>query len=143
MPRYGRISKSKLSTCHPLLQLIANAVVEGFDNSVDYGHRGQALQDSLYSKGVSKVKYPNSKHNKKPSLAMDLIPYIDGRKTWEIRQAYFFAGYVKAIGEALTEQWNEKYGTNFKFRLGADWDSDDNVNDETFRDVCHFELVEG
>jgi len=142
MPRFGRTSKIKLNTCHPLLQSIASEVVIEFDCSVDYGYRNKKLQDSLVERGVSKVWYPNSKHNKIPSMGVDLIPYINGRKTWDERQALFFAGYVKAIGEAMTKAWNKKYRTNFVFRLGADWDRDDNVNDQTFHDICHFELVE-
>lgn len=143
MPRFGRGSRTKLNTCHPLLKSIASEVVINFDCSVNYGYRNKQLQDSLVENGVSKVYYPNSKHNKIPSMGIDLIPYIKGKNTWEIRQAYFFAGYVKAIGEAMAEAWNKKFGTHYKFRLGADWNSDDDVNDQTFRDVCHFELVEG
>jgi len=142
MPYFGKRSKTKLHTCHPLLQEIAEEVVLEFDCSVDYGYRNKELQDSLVKKGFSKVWYPNSKHNKSPSMAIDLIPYINGRKTWNERQALLFAGYVKAIGEAMTKAWNKKYQTKFIFCLGADWDGDDDVNDQTFHDICHFELRE-
>lgn len=141
MPYFGRGSKTKLHTCHQLLQSIALEVVSEFDCAVDYGYRNKILQDSLVERGVSKLYYPKSRHNKIPSMGIDLIPYINGRKTWNERQALFFAGYVKAIGEAMTKAWNNKFRTRFTFRLGADWDCDDNVNDQTFHDICHFELV--
>jgi peptidoglycan L-alanyl-D-glutamate endopeptidase CwlK len=39
------------------------------------GHRGQEAQDTAFKQGASKLKWPNSKHNKTPSLAVDIAPY--------------------------------------------------------------------
>lgn len=75
MPRLSAKSKEKLATCHPDLQMICNELIKTFDFSVAEGHRGKAAQDEAYRRRASKLKYPNSKHNKKPSLAVDIYPY--------------------------------------------------------------------
>jgi hypothetical protein len=38
------------------------------------GHRGQQEQDAAFKSGASRVQFPNSKHNKQPSLAVDIAP---------------------------------------------------------------------
>lgn len=38
------------------------------------GHRGQADQDAAFAAGTSKLKWPRGKHNKMPSLAVDVAP---------------------------------------------------------------------
>ena len=142
MAKFGFKSRTALGTCHPLLIAIAQEVVKNFDCSVIYGKRGKNIQNTLFTKGLSKKQYPDSTHNSAPSMGIDLAPYIKGKISWEIRQCYFFAGYVKHIGDELTKKWNASLGTHYKFRLGSDWNGDADVNDQTFRDICHFELVD-
>lgn len=40
-----------------------------------WGFRGEAEQDEAYHRGATPLKWPLSKHNKFPSLAVDLAPY--------------------------------------------------------------------
>ncbi|MBQ2174790.1 MAG: M15 family metallopeptidase [Alphaproteobacteria bacterium] len=75
MPRFSKISKERLETCHPDIQAVCNELIKQYDFSVLCGHRGEKEQNQAYKKGTSQVKYPNSAHNKKPSLAVDLAPY--------------------------------------------------------------------
>jgi hypothetical protein len=134
MPKFGRRSNLNLCTCHPDLQRLFREVVKTYDCTVDWGHRNEDQQNEMYLAipPITKVQYPNSKHNSLPSMAADVVPFIDGKMCWEPRQCYHFAGYVQATADRL----------GIKIRLGADWDSDNNVNDQTFRDIIHFELVE-
>lgn len=131
MPSYSAKSLKHLRTCHPLLQLLMLNVVEDFDNSIVQGYRGKTIQTEYFRAGVSKVEWPNSRHNKKPSLAVDAAPYVAGAICWEIRQCYYFSGFVVARAMSL----------GIPIRTGADWDSDMDINDQKFRDVCHFELI--
>lgn len=80
----GNASKVKLATCQPELRRFAEAVSAGIDAgecpgvndlAVLCGYRGEKEQNEAFAKGTSKLKWPNSKHNHLPSLAVDLAPY--------------------------------------------------------------------
>ena len=75
MPKFGKVSTQNLSTCHGALQRLANEVIKYVDHSITCGHRGQAEQDKAVAAGNSTVKWPNGKHNKTPSEAIDVAPY--------------------------------------------------------------------
>ncbi|MFQ5352155.1 MAG: M15 family peptidase [Candidatus Binatia bacterium] len=138
MPKFGKSSKANLSTCHPDLQRLFGEVIKVFDCSVIKGHRGEADQNRAYMEKASKLKWPESKHNSNPSMAADVVPYPicwaeDKKKTNNPqRRFYFFAGYVKAVAEIM----------GIQIRIGADWDMDTDLGDQTFNDLPHFELIE-
>ena len=75
MPKFSKISKERLATCHPDLQAVCNELIKQYDFSVLEGYRGEQAQNAAYRKGTSQVKYPHSAHNKTPSLAVDIAPY--------------------------------------------------------------------
>ena len=74
MYKFSKRSYDNLVECHPDLQLIANTLIRYIDFAVIEGHRDEAQQNHYYWRGTSKVRYPNSKHNSVPSMAMDIIP---------------------------------------------------------------------
>lgn len=128
MPSLSSASREKLNTCHPLLQTLVLEVIKQFDVTVVYGHRTKEDQDKAFLQGVSKVKWPESKHNKFPSEAVDLAPYpIDWN---DVRRFYYLAGYVRGVAERL----------GIKVRIGADWDGDFDIKDQNFHDLPHIEL---
>lgn len=128
MYKYGKKSKAKLETCHPDLQDIFNELVKVMDVTILEGHRGQILQDLYFSQGKSKVKWPNGKHNKKPSKAVDSAPYpID----WKDEKRFIYmAGIIKGIAHMK----------GIKIRQGIDWNGD-NLFNESWFDAPHTELV--
>lgn len=132
MPEYSKHSKEQLATCHEKLQLIFNYIIQFYDIKISEGYRGKELQNYYYSCNPqrSKVQYPNSKHNLKPSYAVDVDPYpID----FEDKERYYvLAGMVKAVA----------YMHEIEIRWGGDWDRDDDLHDQSFNDLCHFEVVE-
>ena len=98
------------------------------DCSVLEGHRGQERQDQLYIEGKTKVKYPNGRHNSKPSNAVDVTPYP---VNWEDRERQtLFAGFVLGVANQM----------GISLRWGGDWDQDFEVMDNRFDDFPHFEL---
>lgn len=130
MPKFSQRSKARLETCHPDLQEIFNHVIEHYDCTIIEGHRSTQRQDELLRTGASKVKGGKSKHNKSPSLAVDVSPYPI---FWEQRDRFIlFGGYVKAVADIF----------KIKIRWGGDWDGDKDLNDQTFNDLVHFELVD-
>ncbi len=67
-------SLKHLAQCDERLQRIAVEARKDFAFTVICGHRNKADQDAAFKGGFSKVKWPNSKHNKTPSLAFDACP---------------------------------------------------------------------
>ena len=128
MPGYSQKSLKQLYGCHPQLQLLFFEIIKHYDCTVLEGYRNEMRQDELYRIGQSKVKYPDSKHNTTPSMAVDVAPYpIDWNNT---KRFYHFAGFVIATAKQLS----------LDIRWGGDWDSDNDLDDQMFMDLVHFEL---
>lgn len=138
MSEWSKTSEKRLSTCHVDLQILAEYVIEVHDCSIMEGHRGKKEQNQAYYIGNSKVKYPNSKHNSKPSMAMDIVPYQKGKDPYNRERILYFAGIVKAIAHMLYKNGTMQH----KVRWGGDWDSDNDFQEHKFFDGAHWELVE-
>ena len=128
MAKFGKVSRRRLKTCKNELQLLFKEIVKNFDCSIIVGYRGREDQNRAFREGHSKVEWPNGKHNKNPSSAVDVAPYpID----WDDRERFiYFAGFVKGVA----------YRMNIPIRWGGDWDSDTELSDNKFDDLVHFEL---
>lgn len=132
MPKFGIRSKRNLYSCHPDLISLFEEVVKTRDCSVIKGFRGEEEQNEAFAMKRSSKKFPRSKHNKKPSLAVDVIPYPFKPSDWNDKgKFYLFVGYVKAVADSL----------DIKIRCGADWDGDGGTKDQNFHDLPHFELI--
>ena len=138
MNHFSDTSKARLDTCHNDLKVLFAHVIQDFDCTIVCGHRDKEAQDKAYAKGKSKLRYPNSKHNKTPSWAVDAAPYEPGQGIdWGKSQMLFFAGYVKGVADRLY-----RIGViSHRIRLGADWNQNNDIDDETFFDAPHFELI--
>jgi peptidoglycan L-alanyl-D-glutamate endopeptidase CwlK len=69
----------------------------------------------------------NSKHL--TGNAVDLAPYpIDWKNT---KRFYHFAGIVLGVATEM----------GIRIRWGGDWDMDDDLDDQSFMDLVHFEIV--
>src|ERR1043166_7763167 len=135
MPKFGAESLKQLATCHPDLQVVINEIIKYIDFSVLEGHRGQSAQEAAFAAGNTKLHWPNGKHNKFPSFAVDIAPYPLNWKDTE--RVVYFAGFIMAIAKMLLAQGKITH----EVRWGGDWDKDTQVKDESFRDYGHFELV--
>tara|TARA_R100000808_G_C2148203_1_gene156312 strand:- start:1372 stop:1761 length:390 start_codon:yes stop_codon:yes gene_type:complete len=128
MPRFGVSSRKRLETCDERLQKIFNEVIKHVDCSVLCGHRGKDEQNKAYKEGKSKAKYPKGRHNRKPSLAVDVSPYpIDWK---DLERQTLFAGFVLGVAKQM--------GINLIW--GNDWDGDFQTKDTNFKDYPHFEI---
>ena len=135
MPKFSQASFSKLSTCHPDLQALFYEVIKYFDCSIIEGYRNAEEQETAFDAGNSKLHWPHGKHNSQPSMAVDVAPYpLDWKNN---KRMYWFAGYVMGIAQKLKDEGKMEHGV----RYGGDWDSDKDIEDQTFRDLVHFELV--
>jgi len=120
MPTFSSKSQTKLMTCDKKLRAICEELIKEIDFIVLCGNRDKVQQDEALKNGTSKLKFPLSKHNKFPSLAVDIAPYPIN---WnDIERFKDLAARFKRIAEekGVTINW------------GGDW---------RMRDYPHFELV--
>jgi peptidoglycan L-alanyl-D-glutamate endopeptidase CwlK len=122
MPKFSIKSMQKLSTCDNRLQVLFYEVIKEFDCTILCGHRGEAEQNAAYASGNSKLKYPKSKHNSLPSMAVDVAPYpID----WLDLKRF------KELSEVVKKKAAE---LNIGIVWGGDW--------KKFPDAPHYELID-
>ncbi len=136
MPKFSQASFSKLSTCHIDLQVLFYDVIKNFDCQIIEGYRNEEDQEKAFSDGNTQLHWPHGKHNKQPSMAVDVAPFpIHWSNS---RRLYWFAGYVMGIAQKLKEEGKMTYS----LRYGGDWNMNDDIDDESFKDLVHFELIE-
>lgn len=135
MPKFGERSNKNLRECHKDLQTLFREVVETFDCSVIEGYRTELEQNKAYHAGKSGLMFPDSKHNRQPSHAADVIPFpVD----WNDKERFcLFGGFVLGIAERLYAERKIEH----RIRWGGDWDGDMDKNDQSFHDLPHFELI--
>lgn len=130
---FSKESLANLATCDERLQRIAHEAIKYFDFKVICGHRNEEDQNAAYKAGTSQLKFPNSKHNKEVSLAMDIVPYpIDwSGNTKNIERYIFMQAVVYTVAKQL----------EIDIRQGIDWNRNLDMRDEKFRDYPHVELI--
>ena len=107
-------------------------------------HRGEEEQNRLFDAGVSKLRYPNSKHNESPSRAVDFQPYpmpninADDPAIRERERKKLWASLAYFAGAARVYA----YANGWKIRWGGDWDMDGSLTDNTFDDLFHLEMIQ-
>jgi peptidoglycan L-alanyl-D-glutamate endopeptidase CwlK len=130
MATFGALSKEELLTCDERLQRVFNVVIKFFDCKIIEGHRGEALQRLYFKQGKTKVNWPDGKHNQIPSKGVDVMPCPIN--WFDKERMCFFAGFVMATAASM----------GIKLRWGKDWDMDTDLNDQTFKDGPHYEVVD-
>jgi hypothetical protein len=128
MLRFSKRSAANLSQSAPPLQALMNKALskQRLDFSIICGHRGKEEQNAAYARGDSQLRYPRSKHNLLPSLAVDIVPYpLD----W--KDIASFKELAVLIKEAWSELTLEEQG-GYTLSWGGDW--------KNFLDYPHWEL---
>lgn len=132
MREWGEVSKRRLGELDPRLQDMCNFILRHVcDISIVCAHRGEEDQNKAYDTKHSQVRFPNGKHNKLPSIAVDIAPYPYPKNDAKLRTAL---GYI--AGRAIA--WGIEH--DIQLRWGGDWDGDGDVTDQTFDDLFHIEL---
>jgi peptidoglycan L-alanyl-D-glutamate endopeptidase CwlK len=135
MQQFSPISKFRLSTCHPDLQVLFNEVIKYFNCTILEGYRGREAQEKAFKEGKTQLHFPFSNHNKNPSMAVDAAPWPipDWKKTEDF---IYFGGIVMGIAIILYSKGEMTY----KVRYGGDFNENNFVSDQPFLDAVHFEL---
>lgn len=134
MPTFSELSTRRLAECDTRIQLVMTEVIQHFDCVIICGRRGKAEQDAAVAAGNSKTVWPTSKHNKMPSMAVDVAPFDRPSRPvdWNDRERMtFFAGFVLAVARLK----------GVPMRWGGDWNQDTRLADNSFDDLAHFELL--
>lgn len=131
MPSFGKSSLDRLSQAHPDLQRLCHAAIEIIDFAVVCSYRGQAEQEKAVADGASTKHFPTSKHNRLPSLAVDLCPYRGGMQWRDNEAFYYMAGIIKGLAASM----------DIAIRWGGDWDSDGDLHDQQLYDLPHIEVI--
>lgn len=131
---FSQQSLAILGTCDGRIIDVFNAVSDVIDCTILCGVRWQPQQDEAFRTGLSKVKWPHSMHNPQPgqarSRAVDAAPYPIN---WNDRERFvYFAGIVQGVA----------HQQGLRLRWGGDWDGDNELWDQTFMDLSHFELAD-
>ena len=128
--KYSQRSIDNLSSAHPIFTVLMTAVLVKYDHTITCGLRGEEEQNEAFRNGWSTLKWPLSKHNKYPSLAIDAGPFIDNKLSKDIAESAVFGIHVVAMADEL----------GIPIRWGGDWDGDGNLREHKLRDYRHFEL---
>lgn len=127
--KFSKRSQAKLETCAEPLITLCYAVIEVVDFTVICGHRDEEKQNEALRLNHTTKRWPYSKHNKFPSIAIDLAPCPI---KWEETDRFaYFAGWVMREAKAL----------KIDLRWGGDWDGDFNIAEHRLIDMPHFELI--
>lgn len=136
MAHFGNTSSKRLMTCHPALQELMMRVVKRRDCMVACGHRTAEAQNEAYDKGFSKLKFPDSKHNKTPSMAVDVVPWPE---KWSDVEAFI------ELAEIIRGEWDlmdDEDKKGLKLRWGGNWSTMGHEPNTTgFIDLPHWEVI--
>ncbi len=133
--RFGTISEYELSSCTPNIQRLMRECIRRVPKWLDFaitcGHRNQVDQEKAFKDGTSTKHWPDSKHNKLPSRAVDVRPASPfSSKDWKdtLRFARLI-GFIECVAIDL----------GIPIRVGMDFSGDGRSIDETFVDLPHIE----
>ena len=132
--KFGNNSRKHLDTLDPRLRKIAVLVMSWqiYDFSIIWGHRGPEAQNQAFAEGNSSKRWPESKHNIMPSVALDFAPYIKGIGVpWKDTHAFAVIGGLFIAAGAILKT---------PVVYGGDWDMDGQTTDQRLKDWGHVEL---
>jgi len=150
MYKLGRTSLMTLNEVSPYIQLIVKRMIQISD--VDFGIlsngglRSAEMQNEIFKKGHSKCDGFKKKSYHQTGKAIDLVPYIDGKYTWNNKLAFIT---VINTWKKAEEELKEKgiIPTTLHFHHGIFWnwkDLNDNneidINDKLGWDSAHHEI---
>ena len=125
---YNKRSKLFLASCNKKIQHVFNKVILIIDCSILEGHRTEEQHKIFPHKGLTQVDYLNSQHSADPSNAVHAMPYpVD----WNDREGItYFAGIVKGVAAS----------NDIDIRWGGNWKMDNDLKNNNFDDLCHYEI---
>ena len=145
MFKFGKNSVKNIQTVDRILQELASRIISrsNFDFGVlnNGGLRTSEEQHQLYLDKKSKCDGYIKKSYHQSGLAIDFVPYIDGRYTWGSKEASLH------IAEIALEEFPSIYKEDYYLHWGGFWHAKDldgdsilEITDKLGWDLPHFEL---
>ena len=158
--KYGKGSLKALSTINPVIRPVLQSLLDdGIDHTVVCGHRNEHDQNEAFYAipPRSHLKWPDSEHNKLPSDAVDVVPYVKvnglkGGIHWNA-DVIIAQGFSVQEANKIVESYNKQmvlfagmfiiraHHFGIILRWGGDWNKDWSLMDNRFNDYPHFEIV--
>lgn len=135
MAKFGETSRERGASLDPRWHTILDMAIKIFDFAIICGHRNKEDQNKAHETKRSKLRWPKSKHNSKPSKAVDIAPWDQSIKNvdwFNHKRFIWLAGIIQGIAHTK----------DIKIRWGGDFNMDTYIQDENFLDMAHFELVD-
>lgn len=134
MAKFGGTSWKRLVSCDWALQHLMQRVVQIRDISVVCGRRDEEEQNKMFDEGKSKLRWPNGNHNAVDLAelvkAVDIVPWPEQYS--DPMTMIHVAGIVLGVAAEM----------NIPITWGGDWNGNEDLNDQNFIDLWHFELKE-
>jgi len=127
-----------LQSGKPQSKILCNAVKDFiYDTPIDFciidngGYRTAKMQKKLYDKGNSKCDGYLTESKHQSGLAVDLVPWLHNKATWDRDSCLYLAGAFMAYCKRM----------KLPVTGGADWNGDGYLKGDSW-DPCHFEIKE-
>ena len=138
---FSKKSIKQIGTAHKDMKRVLDLAIKitKVDFGVSEGRRSIAKQLQLFNSGKSKIDGFNTKgkHNSKPSMAVDIFASVRRKANYDVHNMCYLAGLIEACASFLFDTQIIEY----KVRWGGNWDMDEEIiTDQSFDDLCHFEL---
>lgn len=136
MYQLSQRSKQRISTTDERVQIIVEEAIR--ISPIDFGipayggKRTDEEQHELFEQGKSKCDGYSKRSRHQSGLAFDIFPYVGGKADYDPRYCFMLAGVFLSVANDF----------GYKLKFGGDWDMDMDLDDQTFFDLVHFELVE-
>lgn len=131
--KFSRNSLKNMSGVNPILVTFAEKVLQRslFDFGVikNGGFRTAEMQFELYQEGRSQLDGHIQISHHQLGNAIDLVPYVNKKFTWENDEAF------KHIHEVALEVWREMNLRGVVLNWGGHW--------ESFYDPAHYQIKNG
>lgn len=151
---FSKASKSRISTCHPLLVSTINKTlkISPWDLGIPMygGARTEQEQHGLYIDGKSQIDgikhigkhQVGGKANRDLSEAIDFFIYPNPYSTNLKDKARYYTlwGIFYAIFQEESRIWEIKHKEKWEISWGVDWDRDGDFKDQSFEDIYHLEI---
>lgn len=145
MYKFGKQSIKNIHTVNPLLQELAARMIE--ISKVDVGVlstgglRTAEQQNEIFNIGNSECDGYDKKSYHQTGLAIDFVPYINGKYTWNNKWAFL------EIKKAVDKAWEDILHGNYYLHSGIYWGAKDlngngilEITDKMGWDAAHHEL---
>ena len=142
MPKFSKKSLDRLAQLDPALQSILHVAIKyGPDFTILTGHRRRREQEEAVRKGLSRVHWPNGKHNSLPSTAVDIAPWPIDWGEGKSRPARETQEAINRFRRLCSFIMGVAVGMGVELRWGGDWDRDwSELDEKGLRDFGHLEI---